>query len=134
MTIKRATEVGVRPQGYQYPVGLTANTAADTITTFNSPGTFTSPSTQTVELLVIGGGGGSGNGSESNNGVIYQYTNGNTQLPLSINGYANTGGGGSGANCVKNALSGSPGSGIGIIYFEYGFLVNISCRISRSQL
>ena len=67
----------------------------------------------------IGGGGGSGTGYESNNGLSYYYTNGNITPVPSINGYANTGGGGSGADCVPSSSPGTGGSGIAIIYFEY---------------
>jgi hypothetical protein len=71
---------------------LTANTAADSITTFNSPGTFTPPVTQTVEVLVIGGGGGT----------------------CSTSSPGQSGGGGAGALHYNNAFPVTGGSPISV--------------------
>ena len=62
MTIRRATGLSggqftgesVRPQGYQFPVGL--STTANVVS-FTSPGTFVAQQTGDIELLVVGGGG-----------------------------------------------------------------------------
>jgi len=76
-----ASGVGVRPAGYQFPVGLTGGntgtTTSETIYTTPSPGTYAFPATATgttAELLIVAGGGASGQtlgGGGGGGGVVF---------------------------------------------------------------
>ena len=86
-TTKQFSLQNFRPEGYQYPIGLTffsdaasinaaTNTTGGTQTidgsnavhSFTSSGTFTPSFTGNVEYLIVSGGGGTGGGPQGGGG------------------------------------------------------------------